>query len=142
MSISVRLLVIAFFILCSSCALLFSDTDPKTTEERMSAFPLQGHELKGEVSIQWNEKSVPFIFAQNDDDLAYTLGLVHMHLREGQMELFKRLASGRISEMAGPFTRDLDRMIRTIGLRESAKVSWPALPERERNWINSSEVIS
>ena len=48
------------------------------------------------------------------------------------MELMRRAASGRLSEIAGPATLALDRTMRTLGLRRRAVADYPALPAETR----------
>ena len=98
--------------LLSACAALVPGR--VTTEERLAAFPTQALPLERPVTVRWNRFGVPWIEAQTDRDLAFTLGLVHAHLRLGQLALAKRIVQGRLSESAGPFTRDIDRLVRTI----------------------------
>ena len=64
--------------------------------------PKDGFPLKERVVLHWNEHQVPFIEASTDVDLATALGLVHAHLRLGQMEMVRRTAQGRLAEMIGP----------------------------------------
>ncbi len=41
--------------------------------------------------------------AELDDDAAFALGLVHAHLRLGQMMLARRIAEGRLAVVAAGF---------------------------------------
>ena len=49
-----------------------------------------------------------------------------------QMELMRRNASGRLSELAGPVTLPLDRTMRMLGLRQAAEADYAALPADTR----------
>ena len=89
------------------------------------------------VTIYWNQNQVPFIDAQTDRDAAYALGLVHAHLRLGQMEFGKRVASGRISEMVGPFATDLDAALRALDLNKAAPQVIANMPEETRTWMQA-----
>ena len=40
--------------------------------------------------------------------------MVHAHLRLGQMALVRMISEGRISEMAGPFTSDIDHALKCM----------------------------
>ena len=57
-----------------------------------------------------------------------------MHARDRmfQMELMRRAASGRLSELAGEAALPLDRMARTLGERRHAERAYAALPEPTR----------
>ena len=100
---------------------------PTGIEQRLAALPREGLGLAGPVTIRWNEHLVPWIEAGSDADLAYALGLVHGHLRGGQIALLRMVARGRLSEMAGPLARDYDHAIRILGFDRAA-------PEIERRW--------
>lgn len=56
-----------------------------STEERLAQFPTDDLPLERPVVVRWNAHQVPFIEAETDRDLAFTLGMVHAHLRGGQI---------------------------------------------------------
>ena len=85
----------------AGCAVLTPLPEPLTTEQRLAAIPLEGAPISAPVRIHWNDQQVPFLEAESDADLAVALGMVHAHLRLGQMELARRIVRGRISEMGG-----------------------------------------
>lgn len=117
-----RLLV--FLLLCSglsACSAL--SPEKKTREERLAAFPTTGLPVEQPVTIRWNAFQVPYIEAKTDRDLAFALGLVHGHLRLAQIRLLKQASQGRLSEMIGPFTQDIDHAIRILDYgRASAEI--------------------
>src|ERR1700722_4554539 len=88
--------------------------------------------LTGPVDIGFDGDGIPRIHATNELDAAAALGFVHARDRMFQMDLMRRAASGRLSEIAGPATLPYDRMIRTLGLRQSAIASYAALPAETR----------
>lgn len=58
---------------------------------------------RAEVEIVRDANAVPHIFAETEYDAYFALGFVHAQDRLWQMELRRRLAQGRISELAGGF---------------------------------------
>jgi len=58
---------------------------------------------------------VPHLYAANDHDLYLAQGLVHAQDRLWQMEVMRRLAAGRLSELFGEVSLDTDRAARTFG---------------------------
>lgn len=106
-------------------------------DERLKAFPTRGLRLERPVDLRWNAYAVPWITAATDRDLAYTLGLVHAHLRGGQMQVLKRIAQGRVSEMAGPLTVDLDHGLRIIGFERAAASAEAAPAPETRAWLEA-----
>lgn len=131
-----RTAALALSMLLMGCSLLRPLPDKTSLDERLAAFPTDGLPLKGEVAIDWNENQIPFITAEHDGDLAFALGLVHAHLRLGQMEVLRRVAAGRISEMAGPFTVDIDHALRILNFGRGAERTLAAMPADTRKWID------
>lgn len=87
------------------------------------------------LTIRWDERQIPFIEAETDEDLFTGLGLVHAHLRLGQIEIMRRVALGRVAEMAGPLALDLDRSLRLFGFRDAAPATIAALPAETRRFL-------
>ncbi len=117
-----------------SCSLLLTSPEATVSKDRLKNFPTSHLPLKDNVDLYWNQYMVPFIHANDDGDAAFVMGMVNAHLRLGQMELVKRVASGRLSELAGPLASDIDHSLRIIGLRRAAKKLAESLPEDSRLW--------
>lgn len=77
--------------------------------------------LSAAVTVQYDERGVPHIRAQNEADMYRALGYVHAQDRLFQMELMRRLANGELAEVFGPKLLDTDKLFRTLRLRERAK---------------------
>jgi penicillin G amidase len=88
--------------------------------------------LTGPVDIGFDSDGIPRIQAASPTDAAAALGFVHARDRLFQMDLMRRAASGRLSEIAGPATLSYDRTMRTLGLRRRAVEDYPALPAETR----------
>ena len=104
----------------AGCSLLKPLPKATTVEQRLSAMPTQGLPLQQPVSIYWDEHQVPFIQAATDDDAAFVLGLVHAHLRLGQMAIYRRIVQGRVAEMGGPLATDIDHGVRILDFGRAA----------------------
>ncbi len=89
----------------AGCALLKPLPKQTSLGQRLAMLPTDGLPLDAPVTIRWDEHQIPFIEAATDDDAAFALGLVHAHLRLGQMAVYRRVAQGRVSEMGGPLAR-------------------------------------
>ncbi len=109
--------------------------DPITAEKRLAMLPIQSLPIAAPVTLYWNAHGVPFIHAETDSDGAFALGLVHAHLRLGQMETLRRLSAGRAAEMVGPPAIDVDRAIRTLNLGRAVPAMERALPPDTREWL-------
>ncbi len=93
--------------------------------------------LSGPVDIGFDTDGIPRIHAASATDAAAALGFVHARDRLFQMDLMRRAASGRLSEIAGPATLNLDRTMRTLGLRMHAEADYPTLPAETRAMLEA-----
>ncbi len=109
--------------------------DESTVETRLAAIPTEGAPLEGPVRIYWDSHQIPFIEADHDRDAAFALGVVHAHLRLGQMELFRKVSQGRISEMGGPLATDIDHGLRILNFERTAEAIEADLPPATREWL-------
>jgi penicillin amidase len=119
----------------TACAFLEPLPEKTTLEQRLSVFPASGLPLQGRVVIHWDDHQIPFIEAEKDEDAALALGLVHAHLRLGQMAIYKRVAQGRISEMGGPFAGDIDHGLRILDFGKAASAIEASMPAETRRWM-------
>lgn len=81
--------------------------------------------LQAPVELLYDSMGVPHIFAQSLEDLFFAQGFAHARDRLWQMEMFRRVLQGRLSEVFGETTLDADRFFRTIGLEEAARGGMP-----------------
>ncbi|WP_442970795.1 penicillin acylase family protein [Rossellomorea sp. LJF3] len=91
--------------------------------------------LSNEVKIIRDEDGVPHIQAQNEKDLYMAQGYVQAQDRLFQMDLSRRQASGRLSEVVGEKAVDRDKFFRTFGLRRAAEVSFTAYPDEAKQLL-------
>lgn len=129
-----RLAGICFALCLGGCSLVVARPRPAPEDERLRLFPTRGLPLEKEVSLTWNAHLVPFVEARHDSDAAFTLGLVHAHLRLGQMEILRRVATGRLAEMGGPFAADIDKALRILDLDKATDAMAARLPHDTRQW--------
>ena len=78
-------------------------------------------DLRAAVTVAYDERGVPHIQADHEEDLYRALGYVHAQDRLFQMEVVRRLANGELAEILGPKLLDADRLFRTLGLRNYAR---------------------
>ncbi len=93
--------------------------------------------LSATVRVALDADGIPRVEAATDDDAAAALGFLHARDRMFQMDLTRRAAAGRLSELAGPSTLRLDRTMRTLGLQRRAEADWPALAPETRARIEA-----
>ncbi|MDX6624973.1 MAG: penicillin amidase [Solirubrobacterales bacterium] len=78
-------------------------------------------ELSGRVRVRRDRWGVPHIEADDRHDLYYALGFCHGQDRLWQMDFYRRVVRGRVSEMAGAEGLPVDRLILTLGIRRVAE---------------------
>lgn len=80
--------------------------------------------LRQPVEVLIDDRGVPHIYAREPEDVWFTVGVFHARDRLWQMELYRRVADGRLSEVLGETTLPLDKRFLTLGLRAAAEVEW------------------
>ena len=118
-----------------ACSLLAPLPEEKDVAARLETFPVRGLPVEGPVTIRWNARQIPFIEAERDEDAAFALGLVHAHLRLGQMAGMRMIARGRVSEMIGPMGVDIDRGLRTLSFGRAAADIERNMGATARLWV-------
>lgn len=80
-------------------------------------------QLSGKVSVYLDERLVPHIFAENENDVYFVQGYLHAKFRLWQMELQTLSAAGRASEVVGEIAINHDREFRRLGMVYAAENS-------------------
>jgi len=73
-------------------------------------------ELNGDVDVYLDDRLVPHIYADHDEDAYFVQGYLHAKYRLWQMDFQTRVASGRLSEIAGADKLSIDRFFRRLGM--------------------------
>ncbi len=88
--------------------------------------------LGAPVEIVRDNANVPHIFGETDADVFFGLGFTHAQDRMWQMIMLRRTAQGRLSEVFGTATLDIDRLLRRLDLYTLSVQSADALDARTR----------
>ena len=83
--------------------------------------------LEGRIEVRRDRWGVPHITAGSRHDLWFGEGFCHGQDRLWQIDLYRRIGSGRLSEIAGRPGLQTDRFMRTMGLRRAAEREAAAL---------------
>ena len=78
--------------------------------------------LRAGATVVRDRDGFAHVDAASMEDCAFAMGLVHAQERLWQLDLTRRVASGRISEIAGAEGLTADRFLRCVGLRRVAEV--------------------
>ena len=87
------------------------------------------------TTVYFDEFGVPHIYADNQKDAMTTLGYVHAQDRLWQMELMRRIAPGRLSEIFGTPTLKTDKFFAGIGIDENSKQAVSHLDKDSQTYI-------
>lgn len=75
--------------------------------------------IKEKVEVYTDQMGIPHIYAQNEEDAYRTLGFIIASERLFQMDLMRRIASGRLSEILGKDFVKTDHLLRKLRIRKS-----------------------
>ncbi|MEP3346121.1 MAG: penicillin acylase family protein [Litoreibacter sp.] len=79
--------------------------------------------INSQVEIIRTNSGVPHIFGGTDEDVYYGLGFAHAQDRLWQMVMLRRTAQGRLSELFGERTLNIDTLIRRLDVYGLARRS-------------------
>ena len=96
---------------------------------------LQLKNLSEEVTVYFDAIGVPHINAQNQKDAYLALGYVHAQDRLWQMELTRRIAPGRLSEILGKELLEVDQFFAGLGIEEAANKTIAALDKSSQAYL-------
>ncbi len=124
-------LIIIFCLTVTGCAPLLN------TAFKKSLTPMDGEQivsgLTQKVTVKRDNMGIPVIEAANLDDLIFAMGYVSGHDRFTQMEGFRLVGKGRLSELLGKATLEMDIYIRSLNLDRAARTLYQsASPELQK----------
>jgi penicillin G amidase len=127
--VSIALVAIAV-VAGASGAYYLNSYIPKTVAPK--SFPQVDGELhipglEGPVDVYRDEMGIPHIYAVSTHDLFFAQGYVHAQDRFWQMDFWRHIGSGRLSEMFGESQLETDKFLRTLGWRQTAEQEYAQL---------------
>ena len=127
-----RRLIILFFVL--TCFVSAGET-----ASQQNAIQIQG--IKARITICRDERGIPYVEAQNDEDLYFGQGYATAADRLWQMDLYRRTARGELAEVlgAGPNNAalDQDKLHRTYGFSQVAEAELANASPRARTVLEA-----
>ena len=88
--------------------------------------------LTGEVEVVRDEHGIPQLYADTTADLMAAQGYVQAQERFYEMDVRRHTTAGRLSELFGPDTLEIDQFVRTLGWRRVAEQELPLLEPETR----------
>jgi penicillin G amidase len=77
--------------------------------------------ISAPIEIDVDRWGVPHVRARTREDLWFGQGFCHARERLWQMDFYRRVTAGRLSEIAGAEGLPADRLMRTLGVRRAAE---------------------
>jgi penicillin amidase len=88
--------------------------------------------LDAQVEVLRDTMGVPHIYATTEHDLFMAQGFVHAQDRFWQMDFWRHIGSGRLSEMFGSAQLETDMFLRTMGWERVATQEWELATDADR----------
>lgn len=88
--------------------------------------------LDGPVDVYRDGMGIPHIYASTTHDLFFAQGYVHAQERFWQMDFWRHIGSGRLSEMFGASQLDTDKFLRTLGWHQTAEQEYAKLKPKSK----------
>ncbi len=125
------IIVVALFLAGGAVLWLFRSSFPQTQGT------IAAKELRAPVQVLRDKYGVPHIRAANMHDLYFAQGFVTAQDRFWQMEFWRRIGSGRLSELFGDKTLGVDTFLRTLGFRQAAEADYDAMEPEYRGILQA-----
>ncbi|MGK0127486.1 MAG: penicillin amidase, partial [Candidatus Azotimanducaceae bacterium] len=77
--------------------------------------------LNSEVTVYYDDYGIPHIYAESQEDAQRALGYAHAQDRLWQMELLRRIAPGKLSEIFGEAVLNSDILFAGLGIEEASE---------------------
>jgi penicillin amidase len=126
------LLLTIFFLLLGAAVFLFISFRT-SLPQRKDSLKLPG--LREEVIVKWDRWGVPHIRASNEPDLFLATGYIQASERLWQMELFRRIALGRLAEIVGEQGLKIDLRSRVLGFPVAVEKDYQKLPDEMKKLL-------
>ena len=112
----IGVVVIVIFLILF-CTLLFMMRKPFPKTKGI----VKNEGLSAACEIYRDSDGIPHIYAETMEDLFFAQGFVHAQDRFWQMEFWRRVGAGRLSELFGESVLGVDIYMRTVGFRRVAE---------------------
>ena len=98
---------------------------------------LTSDEIENKIEIIRDSSNIPHIFSSNINDVFFGLGYAHAQDRFWQLNILRRSAQGRLSEVFGQKTLQLDEFIRRLDIYNLARLSLKHQSDQTKSILNA-----
>ena len=128
-------ILILLIIVLVTIGLLFNNLTKKSFYEESGEISVNG--ISNRVNLYKSELGVSHIFAENEEDMYFSLGYIHAQDRLWQMDLGRRVAEGRLAEIMGEELLDYDILFRTIGIDRTVLRQYDKLSSKSKSILEA-----
>jgi penicillin G amidase len=93
--------------------------------------------LNNQVDVYRDAMGIPHIYANNSYDLFFAQGYIHAQDRFWQMDFWRHVGAGELSEMFGAGQLETDAFLRTLGWRKTAEAEWEQLNPESKAFLQA-----
>lgn len=93
--------------------------------------------VKKEIEINSNFYGIPYINASNEEDLFFATGYYQASMRLWQMDYYRRLAGGRLSEIFGKETVKIDKFMRCFDIESIAQSNYKSISGKSKTILDA-----
>jgi penicillin amidase len=131
----VRILILVLVIVAGALTGIVGVVTFRALPQTDGAIEVDG--LNSSVTVLRDEAGIVRILGEDPHDLFLAQGYVHAQERLWQMEVWRHISAGRLSELFGKSTLDQDRFIRTLGWRQAAQRDLDAMSKGARAAVDA-----
>ncbi len=128
-------IVIILITIVVTLIILFNQLSNKSFYPESGTIKTEG--IYESVNIYRDNFGVSYIEGNNENDLYFALGYTHSQDRLWQMDLFRRIAEGKMSEILGKDAIEYDKLFRTIGINKIAIQFYQNLSPKSKEILQS-----
>lgn len=127
-------LLVLIAVVLITLGVLFNSLTHKSFYEESGTLSIRG--IGDRINVYKTEQGVSMIFAENENDMYFALGYMHAQDRLWQMDLMRRVAEGRISEIFGSSVTDYDILFRTVGIKKNSEIIYNRLSVKSKSILS------
>jgi penicillin amidase len=130
-----RILLVVIIVAVAALTGIVGAVTIRALPEQDGAIQIEG--LESSATVLRDPNGIVNIYADNPHDLFLAQGYVHAQERLWQMEVWRHISAGRLSELFGKSTLEEDRFIRALGWRRAAERDLAALSTGPREALDA-----
>ena len=111
--------ILVVIVLASAGSMIYlNNVKTRALPDYNESVDLEG--LSAPVTVFRDSLGIPHIYAANEEDLYRTVGYVMAQDRMWQMDLLRRITTGRLSQVLAPGLVEADRLFRALDFSKEA----------------------